>query len=77
MKMIFTKKKKLKILSFLNGKYLFESITLKNQINTDLNNYSIKYDLITNLIDEKNSFYNKIFVITDGNEKEAKKFMIK
>ena len=37
-----------------HGKYLFESITLKNQINTDLNNCSIKYDLITNLIDEKN-----------------------
>ena len=56
-----------------HGKYLFESITLKNKINTDLNNCSIKYDLIANLIDENNSFYNKIFVITDGNEKEAKK----
>ncbi len=55
------------------GKYLDESVKLKNKILDDLNNSKIKYSLANNLIDESNLFYQKIFVIYDENENEAKK----
>ena len=54
------------------GKYLYESIILKNKILNDLTNFKIKYDLAFNLIDENDSFYQKIFVIWDQNENQSK-----
>ena len=56
-----------------NGIYLFESIRIKNKILTDLELSQLKYEIIINLVDEDNLFYNKILVIYDGNEKESKK----
>ena len=54
------------------GKYLYESIMLKSKLLDDLKNCKIKYDLANNLIDENNLFYQKIFVISDENEKQTK-----
>ena len=52
------------------GKYLSESIIMKNKIYNDLKNNEVRYDIFNNLIDEKNTFYNKIVVIEKN---EAKK----
>ena len=54
------------------GKYLYESIILKTKISNDLTNFKIKYDLAFNLIDENDSFYQKILVISDQNENQSK-----
>ena len=54
-------KKKIK-----NGKYLFKSIAIKNKLKDDLTKSNVKYELINNLIDDDNIFYNKILVIFDN-----------
>ena len=56
----------------LEGKYIIETTTLKSKIYNDLKNNYINYDVLDNLIDEENSFYKKILLITDLNEEEAK-----
>ena len=54
------------------GRYLYESILMKNKILNNFNDNAIEYSLVYYLIDENNSFYPKIFVLTDENEKQAK-----
>lgn len=46
---------------------------IKSKISTDLSENKIKYDITYNLMDKENTFYKKILVITDQDEKEAKK----
>ena len=53
------------------GKYILETMQLKSKILSDLDSGEIKYELIDNLIDEENSFYSKIVVITDFNKDNA------
>ena len=60
-----------------NGKYLIETINLKNKIFKDLNSGQVIYEIIENLLENENSFYNKIKVLTDFNDKEAKKLLDK
>ena len=55
-----------------NGKYLNKSIKIKNKILNNLEKSQLKYNVIINLFDEDNSFYKKILVIYDGNEKKSK-----
>ena len=61
----------------INGKYLIETINLKNKIFKDLNSGQVIYEIIENLLENENSFYNKIKVLTDFNDKEAKKLLDK
>ncbi len=44
----------------LEGKYLIESLKIKSKISDDLEKSQLKFELIDNLIDENNLFYNKI-----------------
>ena len=55
------------------GKYLNQSFLIKSKVEDDLKNSRIKYDVCANLIDENNSFYERILVIFDRNEDDAKK----
>ena len=56
----------------LDGKYLNESLLLKSKILNDLSKNKLKYDLINNLIDDDNLFYNnKILVIFDKDKQKA------
>ena len=55
------------------GKYLFESVKIKNKIENDLSNSKVKYGLMSDLINDDSPFYNKILVICDRNEEKAKK----
>ena len=59
------------------GKYLLESLKIKNKIKNDLSNSKVKYGLMSDLINEYLSFYNKILIIFDRNEEKAKKIYIK
>jgi uncharacterized membrane protein len=55
-----------------NGKYLSESLKIKNKIEDDLSKRKVKYGLMTDLINDDNSFYNKkILLICDRNEQKA------
>ena len=45
------------------GIYLRESLSIKKKIQTDLKNNDIQYEIANNLIDENNTFYNKILAI--------------
>jgi len=54
-----------------NGKYLLESLKIKKKIEDDLSNSKVKYGLMTDLINDNNSFYNKILLICDRNEQKA------
>ena len=55
-----------------NGKYLSESLKIKNKIEDDLSKSKVKYGLMTDLINDDNSFYNKkILLICDRNEQKA------
>ena len=60
------------------GRYLNYSLEIKYKILNDLKKNQVSFDVINNLIDEKNKFYNKILVIVEDplqkkdNEKEAK-----
>ena len=63
----------LKINEISTGIYLDESMLIKSKISTDLSENKIKYDITYNLMDKENTFYKKILVITDQDEKEAKK----
>ena len=56
-----------------DGTYLIESLDIKKKIKDDITNYKIKYDVISNLIDENDSFYQKIFVVFDEEEDRARK----
>ena len=54
------------------GKYNIESINIKNKIYDDLKNNNVSYDLINNLLSEKNDiFYQKILVITNNQAAES------
>ena len=55
------------------GKYLMESILLKSKVLKNLDDNKIKFDIANNLIDENDSFYQKIFVLADQNKDQAKK----
>ena len=55
------------------GKYLKESILLKNKILKDLEERNLIFNIIDNLIDEENLFYKKIIVIADGDVNYGKK----
>ena len=73
-KLFFEKCKDLiKINEISTGIYLDESMLIKSKISTDLSENKIKYDITYNLMDKENTFYKKILVITDQDEKEAKK----
>ena len=60
------------------GKYLSASLEIKYSILKDLKANQVSFNVINNLIDENNTFYNKILVIVEdplqkkNNEKEAK-----
>ena len=55
-----------------NGKYLSESLKIKNKIEYYLSKSKVKYGLMTDLINEDNSFYNKkILLICDRNEQKS------
>ena len=54
-----------------NGKYLSESILIKNKLKEDLTNCRVKYEQINNLIYEDNIFFDKIMVIFDNNKENA------
>ena len=47
------------------GKYLKNSLKIRDKILNDLKNKTIKYDAVNNLIDEKKTFYNKILAIEE------------
>ena len=59
------------------GRYLSASLEIKYRILNNLRKNQVGYDVINNLIDETNSFYNKILVIVEdplkkhNDEKEA------
>ena len=55
----------------LEGKYLIESLKIKSKISDDLEKSQLKFELIDNLIDENNLFYNKILVIYDNDKQKA------
>ena len=61
----------------INGKYLIETVKLKNKLFTDLNSGQVIYEIIENLLENEKSFYNKIKVLTDFNVKEAGKLLDK
>ena len=54
-----------------NGKFLYESLLIKNKILNDLSQLNIKFEVIDNLIDESNIFYNKILTVYDGNKEKS------
>ena len=56
-----------------DGTYLIESLDIKKKMQDNYTNFTIKYDIVSNLIADENSFYKKIFVIFDEEEKQAKK----
>ena len=60
----------------LDGYYLKETIKIKNKLYNDLQNNNVSYNIVNNLIEEKDIFYNKILAIT-GNKNETKKFLDK
>ena len=51
------------------GKYLYESLRIKYKIYNDLNNNTVRYDIINGLIDDTNDFYNKVLVIANDDSK--------
>ena len=53
------------------GKYLNESIEIKNKIKERLSENVVQYEIMNNLIDEEDLFYNKILVIFDNNEENS------
>jgi hypothetical protein len=55
-----------------DGTYLVESLDLKKKLKDNFTLMTIKYDLLTNLMADDNSFYKKIFVIFDEDEGKAK-----
>ena len=55
-----------------DGTYLVESLDLKKKLKDNFTLMTIKYDLLTNLMADENSFYKKIFVIFDEDEGKAK-----
>ena len=54
------------------GEYLFRTVLIKNKILNDLQNYDVQYNLVYNLMEKEEVFYNKILVIT-GDKNEGKK----
>ena len=50
------------------AKYLSKALLIKDKIKKDLLTNNIQYDLINNLIDEDNIFFNKILVIFDNDK---------
>ena len=56
-----------------DGTYLIESLDIKKKMQDNYTNFTVKYDIVSNLIADENSFYKKIFVIFDEEEKQAKK----
>ena len=55
-----------------DGTYLVQSLDLKQKMKNNFTKYTIKYDILSNLIADNDSFYKKIFVIFDEEEKTAK-----
>ena len=53
---------------FDKGKFLSKSLKIKNEIKNDLSTNKVKFELMNNLIDEDNLFYNKILVIFDNDK---------
>ena len=58
--------------ALLEGKYIYNTMTLKSKILNDLKSSKINYEIIDSLLDEDNTFYSRVLIITDFNEKEAK-----
>jgi hypothetical protein len=56
----------------LKGKYLIKSVELKNKINKDLNDGNVPYITIETLLQYEANFLDKIKVIVDFNNNEAK-----
>ena len=61
-----------------NGKltdqtYLLESLDIKEKMKYNYKNLTIKYEILSNLITDEDSFYKKLFVIFDEEEEKAKK----
>ena len=56
----------------LEGKYILKTMKLKSKILNDFEYGKIKYELIDNLIDDDNSFYTKVLVLTDFNNEYSK-----
>ena len=59
--------------AIFEGRYLNQSVLIKSQVEDDLKNCRIKYEICNNLIDEKNTLYKRILVVFDGKEDDAKK----
>ena len=59
----------------LKGKYLIKSVELKNKINKDLNDGNVPYITIETLLQYEANFLDKIKVIVDFNNNEAKKLL--
>ena len=55
------------------GKYLLESTLLKSKLLKNVDDLKIRFDIANNLIDENDSFYQKIFILTDQNKDQAQK----
>ena len=55
-----------------DGTYLIESLDLKSKMKDNFINFTIKYEILINLIADNEALYNKIFVIFDEEEKKAK-----
>ena len=55
-----------------DGTYLVQSLDIKNKMKDNFFNYKIKYDLLSNLLADENSFYKKLFVVFDEEEKTSK-----
>ena len=61
----------------LEGRYIIETMKLKSKITYDLESGKVEYDLIDNLMDEEKSFFDKILILADFNEDNAKKLFKK
>ena len=59
-----------------DGYYLKETIIIKNKIYNDLQKNNVSYNIVNNLMEEENIFYDKILVITQ-NKDEADKYFNK
>ena len=58
------------------GEYLFRTVLIKDKIFNDLKNNDVQYNLVYNLMEKEEVFYNKILVIT-GDKNEGKKIFDK
>ena len=54
------------------GKYLKNSLKIRDKILNDLKDMAIKYDAVNNLIDENKTFYNKILAIEENKNNAVK-----